>query len=147
MAFLPSVFSRPICKAEVEAKVGQLLCSLGGLGLVPIAVVALVRHAGNRSDFFVGLGMAFVLALLLIMLGVLTRHVTLLKIPAQARWVEFLSYLAGIGVMIGGIRALAAIGGSPAQITLGLLTVMSLSLAVLSFGMLTSVARTLRIRE
>jgi hypothetical protein len=147
MTFLPSWLRRPISEAGFDAKMGQLVCYLAGFALLPTAIVALVRHPGSRPDFFVGLGLAIVLALLLLMLGVLCRHVNLLKISTRARWVEFLCDLACIGVMIGGIRFLATIGGSPAQVTLGVLVVGALSLSVVTFGMLTTVARALRTSE
>ncbi|SIO58234.1 hypothetical protein SAMN05444166_5601 [Singulisphaera sp. GP187] len=144
MRFLPSVLRRQLSGAEFDAKLGQWVCCLAGVVILPLSVVALVRHPGSRSDFFVGLGVAFVLALLLLMLGMLVRRIDLLKLPARARWAEYLGDLACLGVMIGGIRFVATLGGSPAQVTLGILVVGSLSLAVLVFGMLTTVARALR---
>ncbi|AGA27711.1 hypothetical protein [Singulisphaera acidiphila] len=147
MTFLPAVLGRQISEAGFDAKLGQWVCCLGGVAILPMAIVALVRHPGTRSDFFVGLVLAFVMALLLLMLGTLARHVDLLKIPVRARWAEFLCYLASVGVLLRGIQSLATIGGSPAQVTLGVLAVGSLSLAVLDLGMLTTVARALRTGE
>lgn len=147
MADLSSVLRRRISEPWFDAKMGQWVCCLGGVAILPMALVALVRHSGSRSDLYVGLGMAFVCALLLIILGPLVRHVDSFKLPARARWVEFVSYGAAVGVLFGGIRLLATIGGSPAQVTLGLLVVSSLSLAILDFGMMTTLTRALGTRE
>ena len=57
-----------------DARVGQLACILGGIGILPLAVVALVRHPGSRAEFFLGLGLASLVALLCVMLGMLCRH-------------------------------------------------------------------------
>lgn len=144
MMGLPSVLRRRVSEPGFDARIGQLVCSLGGLAILPMAAVALVRHSASRSDFMLGLGLGVLLALLFIMLGMLCRRLVLLELPARARWAEFLCDIAGVGLLIGGILAVAALGGSPVQVTLGVLLVSSLSLAVLLFGMLTTVLRSLR---
>ncbi|WP_406694922.1 hypothetical protein V5E97_28160 [Singulisphaera sp. Ch08] len=146
MLFLPSVLRRQVSGAVFDAKMGQLVCYLAALALPPMAIVAMVRHSGSRSEFFIGLGLALVIALLFVMLGGISRHIDLMGVPLRARCVEILCYFAGVGVLVGGIRSLATIGGSPAQITLGVLVSVSLSLTVLVLGMLATVTRTLRTR-
>jgi hypothetical protein len=144
MAFLVRVFRRRLSEAGFDARMGQLACYLAGFAILPMATIALVRHSASRADVVLGLGLALVSALLFVMLGTLCRHVDSLNVPAQARWAEFLCDFACVGLFIGGIRLFAAIGGSPAQVTLGVLMVVSLSIAVLLLGMLTTVIRSLR---
>jgi len=114
-----------------DARVVQLICYLGGMAIVPGAVVALVRHPGSRADFLLGVGLAVLLALLCVMLGMLCRHFEGFrdKVALRSRWPEFASIVGSIGVMITGIRSLAGLGLTPAQVTLGVLLICSLSLA------------------
>jgi hypothetical protein len=144
MTSLMGVLRRLVSERELVAKMGQLACYLAGFAILPMATIALVRHSAGRPGVVLGLGLALVLALLCIVLGTLCRHVDLLNLPARARRAEFLCDFACGGLLIGGMRLLAAIGGSPAQVTLGVLLVGSLSIAVLVFGMLTTVIRSLR---
>jgi hypothetical protein len=144
MTNLARVLGRRVSETRFDARMGQLACYLAGFAILPMATIALVRHSASRPDVGLGLGLALLLALLCIMLGTLCRHVDLLNVPARARWAEFLCDFACAGLLIGGIRLLAAIGGSPAQVTLGVLLVGSLSMAVLVFGILTTVLRSLR---
>jgi hypothetical protein len=126
--------------------VGELLGYLGGMAIVPMAVVALSRHPGSRADFLFGIGLAGLMALLFVMLGMLSRQVAEFggKVALRSRWPEFSSYVACIGFMIAGIRSLAGLGLTPVQITLGLLLICSLGLAVLVLGMMTTVVRSLK---
>ncbi len=129
-----------------DARVGELIGYLAGLAIVPVAVVALVRHPGSRADFLLGVGLAGLMALLFVMLGMLCRQVVGFgdKVALRLRWPEFASYVGCMGVMIAGIRSLAGLGLTPVQITLGLLLICSLGLAVLVLGMMTTVVRSLK---
>ena len=49
-----------------------------------------------------------------------------------------------IGLLVLGVRWLAGLGLTPAQVTLGLLLTCSLSLAVLVLGMMTTVVQSLK---
>jgi hypothetical protein len=126
-----------------DARMVQLICSLVGIAIVPVAVVALVRHPGSRADFLLGLGLAVLLALLCIMLGMLCRHAVGLadEVAIRSRWPEFASYVACVGVLITGILSLAGLGLTPVQVTLGLLLICSLSLAVVVLGIMSTVVR------
>ncbi len=130
-----------------DARVVQLICSLGGIAIVPVAVVALVRHPGSRADFLLGLGLAVLLALLCVMMGILCRHAVGLgdKVALRSRWPEFASYVACVGVLITGILSLAGLGLTPVQVTLALLLICSLSLAVVVLGGMTTVVRSLNL--
>ncbi len=130
-----------------DARVGQLACILGGIAIVPMAAVALVRHPGSQADFLLGLGLACLLALLFVMLGMLCGHVGGFgdKVALRSRWPEFASYVVSVGTLITGIMSLAGLGLTPVQITLGLLLLSSLSLAVLVLGMMTTVVRSLKL--
>jgi hypothetical protein len=129
-----------------DARVGELIGYLAGLAIVPVAVVALVRHPGSQADFLLGVGLAGLMALLFVMLGMLCRQVVGIgdKVALRLRWFEFASYVGCMGVMIAGIRSLAGLGLTPVQITLGLLLICSLGLAVLVLGMMTTVVRSLK---
>jgi len=129
-----------------DARVGQLACILAGTAILPVAVVALVRHPGSQADFLLGLGLAALVSLLCVMLGVLCRHSVGLggKVALRSRWPEFAGYFVCVGTLITGVLSLAGLGLTPAQVTLGLLLICSLSLAILVLGMLTSVICSLK---
>jgi hypothetical protein len=106
----------------------------------------LVRHPGSHADFLLGLGLACLMALLFVMLGMLCRHLGAFgdKVALWLRWPEFASYVTCMAVMITGIMSLAGLGLTPVQITLGLLLLCSLGLAVLVLGMMTTLVRSLK---
>jgi hypothetical protein len=128
-----------------DTRVGQVIGYLAGMAIVPVSVVALVRHPGSQFDFLMGLGLAVLMALLFVMLGMLTRHVGGLRDKAtiRTRWLEVTSYVVCMVVMIAGIRSLAGLDLTPVRVRLGLLLLCSLSLAVLVLGMMTTVVRSL----
>jgi hypothetical protein len=128
-----------------DCRVGHLACILGGIAILPLAVVALVRHPGSRAEFLLGLGLAGLVALLYVMLGMLCRHLVRLggKVAIRSRWPEFASYVICFGVHITGITSLAGLSLTPVQITLGMLLIGSLSLAIVVIGMMTTVVRSL----
>lgn len=129
-----------------DARVAELILYLAGMAIVPMAVVALIRHPGSRADFLLGVGLAGLMALLFVMLGMLCRQLVGFKdkIALRSRWPEFVSYVGCMGVMIAGIESLAGLGLTPVQITLGLLLICSLGAAVLVLGMMTTVVRFLK---
>src|SRR5271166_264886 len=114
-----------------DARVGQLACILGGIAILPMAVLALVRHPGSRAEFLLGLGLACLMALLFVMLGMLCRQAVMLgdKVAIRSRWPEFASYVVCFGVLMTGMMSLAGLGLTPVQVTLGLMMICSLSLA------------------
>jgi hypothetical protein len=129
-----------------DARVGQLIGYLAAVSIIPAAILALVRHPGSRADFLLGLGLAFLMALLFVMLGLLSRQVEGVKekMTMRSRLPEFASYVACIGILIMGLESLASLGLTPVQVTLGLLLLCSLSIAVLVLGMITTVVRSMR---
>jgi hypothetical protein len=129
-----------------DTRVGQLIGYLAGISIVPVAVVALVRHPGSQADFLLGLGLACLMALLFVMLEMLCGHIVGFgdKVTIRSRWPEFASYVACLGIMITGVGSLAGLVLTPVQVTLGLLLLCSLSLAVLVLGMMTTVVRSLK---
>ena len=38
-----------------DARAGQLACVLGGISILPVAILALVRHPGSQAEFLLGL--------------------------------------------------------------------------------------------
>ena len=122
-----------------------MACTMGGIAILPLAVVALIRHPGSRAEFLLGLGLAGLVALLCVMLGMLCRHAVGLgdKVAIRSRWPEIASYVVCFGVLMTGIMSLASLGLTPVQITLGLLLIGSLSLAIVVLGMMTTVVRSL----
>jgi hypothetical protein len=140
-----NVLKSRIGSPELEARLTQLTTALSGLALLPMAVIALERNSANRVEFAIGFGLALVLALHLLMLGMLVSRVNRLETPLRARWPEFCSGFACVGLLIGGLQYLVTLGGSAAQVTLGVLLVALLSVAVLVFGMLTTAVRSPRL--
>jgi hypothetical protein len=123
-----------------DSRVGQLACSLAGVAILPLAVLALIRNPGNRAEFLLGLGLSGLVTLLCVMLGMLCRHAVGLanKVALRSRWPEFASYLVCFAVLMTGIMSLTGLGLTPIQITLGLLMTGSLSLGILVLGMMTT---------
>jgi hypothetical protein len=129
-----------------DARLGQLACTLAGIAFIPVALVAITKHAGSRADIFLGSGLACLFSLLCILLGMLGRANAELKGQGtlRSRWPEFASYPGCIGTLLVGTGLLSRLGMSPAQITLGLLVTCSLSISVLVFGMTTTLLRSAR---
>src|SRR4051812_31995478 len=92
----------------LDAKLGQLACYLAAITIVPVAMVALIRHPGSRADFFLGIGLAGLLSLLCMLLGALCRRSVGWrdKVAPRSRWPEFLSYFTSIWLLIAGTRSL-----------------------------------------
>ena len=105
-----------------DARVAQLTCILAGIAILPLAVMALVRHRGSQAEFLLGLGLAGLVALLFVMLGILCRHggvgwqgfgyVTMARVRKLCRLLRCHDH---------GHQSLAGLGLTPVQITLGLL--------------------------
>jgi hypothetical protein len=129
-----------------DARVGQLIGYLAAVSIIPAAILALVRNPGSRADFLLGLGLAFLMALLFVMLGMLSRRVEGAKEKStmRSRLPEFASYAACIGMLIMGLGSLGRLGLTPVQVTLGLLLICSVSLAVLVLGMITTVVQLIK---
>jgi len=130
-----------------DARVVQLICYLGGMAIVPGAVVALVRHPGSRAEFLLGLGLACLMALPFGMLGMLCRQAVMLgdKVAIRSRWPEFASYVVCFGVLMTGMMSLAGLGLTPVQVTLGLMMICSLSLALVVFCLMTTLVRAMKL--
>jgi hypothetical protein len=146
MKTLRIALSRRLSDESLDSRLGQLACSLGGIAIVPVARVALLRHPGSRADFLLGIGLAVLLSLLCMILGMLCRRSTgwRAKVAPASRWPEFAGYLGCIGLLIAGVWSLSDLGLAPVEITLGLLLIGSLSLAVLVAGMMSTHIRSLK---
>lgn len=146
MKFIRISLNHRLSNQPYDARVGELIVYLAALGIVPVAALALVRHPGSRPDLLLGVGVACLMALLFVMLGMLTRQLVgaAVKVPVRLRWPEFTSYAACMGLMIAGIQSLAGLGLTPVQVTLGLLLICSLGLAVLVLGMMSTVFRSIK---
>lgn len=146
MKTIRMVLSHRFSSESLDTRLGQLACYLGAVVIVPTSVVALVKHPGSRVEFLFGLGLACLVGLLCAMLGTICRRMMGLqdRLSLRTRWPEFVSYAACIGLLVEGIRSLAGLGLTPAQVTLGLLLTCSLSLAVLVLGMTTTLVRSLK---
>jgi len=129
-----------------DARVGLLIGSLAAVSIIPAAILALVRHPGSQADFLLGLGLAVLMALLFVMLGLLSRQVEGVKqrLTMRSRVPEFASYVACIGITITGVGSIASLGVTPVQVTQALLLICSLGIAVLVLGMMTTVVRSMR---
>jgi hypothetical protein len=65
------------------------------------------------------------------------------QLSLRSRWPEFASYGICVVILVLGIRSLAGLGLTPAQVTIGLLLTCSLSLAVLVLGMMSTLVRSM----
>jgi hypothetical protein len=129
-----------------DARVGLLIGYLAAVFIIPTAILALVRHPGSRADFLLGLGLAVLMALLFVMLGLLSRQVEGVRemMTMRSRVPEFASYVACIGITITGMGSIASLGLTPVQVTQALLLICSLGIAVLLLGMMNTVVRSMR---
>lgn len=138
-----TALSHRLSDETFDARLALWTCTAAGLAIVPLAIRALLRHPGGRADFLLGVVLAIVTGLLVLMLGLISRHqlTRLTRVPPRRRWPEFLSYLGCLGLLIGCIRMLPTMGLSPVGTTVALLAISSLSLALLLLGMMTTVCR------
>jgi hypothetical protein len=146
MKLLRTLLEFRLSEDSFDARLGQLACSFAGIAIIPVAAVAILKHAGSRADVLLGFGLACLVGLLLIVLGMLCRRNTELrgKVTPGSRWPEVASYFGCWGILVAGIGLLPDLGMSLAQITLSLLVTSSLSIAVLVLGMTTTLVRSLR---
>jgi len=128
-----------------DARVAQLVLYIAAVSIIPTAILALVRHPGNHAEFLLGLGLAVLMSLLFVMMGILVRPVGLVKdkLTMRSRLPEYASYVACIGITITGVGAIASLGLTPVQVTQSLLLICSLGIAVLVLGMMNSVVRSM----
>ncbi len=138
-----TLLSHSFTSESFDCHVGLAAAYLGGLAMIPMALIALRKHPGGRLDFLIGLGLACLLGFLLVTLGTLARRIVVSAghVPAKSRWPEYASYVGCMGLMVAGMRSLPTLSLSPVQITLGVLLVCSLSLAVLVLGMMSTLVR------
>jgi hypothetical protein len=129
-----------------DARLGQLACSLAGVAILPLAFVAVTRHAGSRADMVLGSGLACLLSLLCILLGMISRRNVGFpgRLTLRSRWPELTSYVGCLGTLFVGFGLLADPRMTPAQITLGLMVTCALSLGVLVLGMTTTLLRNIK---
>jgi hypothetical protein len=80
------------------------------------------------------------------MLVMLCRHVAGFGegVALRLRRLQFAGFVVGVAVLITGAWSLGNLGLTQAQVTLGLLLVCSLSLAVVVFGMMTTLVQSLK---
>jgi 4-amino-4-deoxy-L-arabinose transferase-like glycosyltransferase len=131
-----------VCSGAFESRAGRLVCYLAGVAIVPMARLALVRNAGNRVEFVLGMGLAVLVGLLCVMLGLVCGEAAAAaKVPVRTRWPEFACYIVSIGLLVLGIFSLERFAMTPAQIVLALLVYCALSLGVVVLGMLTTLLR------
>lgn len=135
--------SRRLSVTSFDARGSRLVFCVGGLALVPLTGLALVRNPGSRAEFALVMGLGVLVGLLCVMLGLVSHETESLrgKVPAAARWPEFASYAGCMALLVVGFRGLARFGMTPAQIVLALLLTSGLNLAVLLLGMITTLVR------
>jgi hypothetical protein len=128
-----------------DARVGLVIGYLAAVSIIPAAILALVRHPGSRADFLLGLGLAVLMALLFVMLGLLSRRVEGVreKMTMRSRLPEYASYVACMGITITGVGSIASLGLTPVQVTQALLLICSLGIAFLVLGMMNTVVRSM----
>src|SRR5689334_22102100 len=110
-----------------DIRFGQLVGYLAGISIVPLAVAALVRHPGSQADFLLGLGLAALVSLLCVMLVMLCRHAAGFgeRVALRLRWLQFASFVVGVGVLITGVCSLGSLDLTDTQVTLVLLLICS----------------------
>ncbi len=139
-AMIRSLLGTRLSTEAFDARLALVACTLAGVGIVPMAMIALIRNQGGRAEVLLGIGLALVAGLMFLMMGFVIRQgaTRMSKVPLRRRWAEFASYLGGIGLLVGGYSAIPSLGLSPAGIVLMLLLVSALSVAVLVLGMMST---------
>jgi hypothetical protein len=122
----------------LDAWLSRWGCTLGGLGLCGLAVVALRQHATSASEFLLGTMAAGVACLTLILLGALARQVHLVLCESWASWRsrrwELLAHGVGLVVLGLGAWALASVSVGIAGTVSGGLLILAAYAAILSLG-------------
>ena len=124
-----------------DRRLAQLVCTSAAIAIVPLTVMASNKHSASRTESLLSLGLTGLLVLFCLMLAMVSTRVSEIgpSISAGRRWPEFASYVAGLGVLVFGIRTTADLGLTPMQITLGVLLSGVLCFSMLVFGMMTTV--------
>ena len=106
-----------------DGRVGRLICVLAGVALVPVSVYAVAHDGGGRVEMVLGTGLAVVLGLHCVMLGLLCGELATRgsRPGVWTRWPEFASYVLGVGLFVAGVLAVGRLGMTAAQLVLGLL--------------------------
>jgi hypothetical protein len=145
MKTIRMALGRKLSNDLLDARFVQLLLYFGAVAIVPMSLVALLKHPGSWVDLVFGLGLACLLGALLAISGALIRRLMLANQRSlRSRRPEIASYAAGIGLLVMGLRWLPGLELNPAQIAVGLLLILSLSFAVMVLGMMTTVARSIK---
>lgn len=135
-----AVLGHRLSSEAADARFSLATCVIAGVAIVPLAIVALLRNHSGPAEFLLGVGLALVSSVIFLMMGLVSRAIAtrINQVPWRRRGAEFLSYLAGPGLLIGGLCTLPTLGLTPAGIVLMLLLLASLSIAVLVLGMMTT---------
>lgn len=125
-----------------DRRLAQLVCAAAAIAIVPLSVLASARHSASGPESLLCLGLTSLLVLLCLMLAIVSGRVSEIGpgISVWRRWPEFTSYIAGLGILVSGIRLSTALAPTPMQITLGVLLSGALCMAVLVFGMMTTLS-------
>jgi len=128
-----------ISSDSFDGRVGRLICVVAGV----VSVYAVAHNGGGRVEMVLGTGLAVVLGLHCVMLGLLCGELATRgsRPGVWTRWPEFASYVLGAGVSVAGVLAVGRLGMTAAQLVLGLLVVCALGMGLVVFGLLTTLVR------
>ena len=122
----------------LEAWLSWWGCSVGGLGICALAILALRHYATTQFEFLLGVMASLVSWLLLLLLGALARRVHLAVWQGKAAWRsrrgELLAHGVGLAVLgIGGWASMDTSPGIAGALTAGQL-VLGFYVAILCLG-------------
>src|SRR4051794_12602695 len=97
-----AVLNRRISGVTFDGRAARLACCAVGVLVVPMALRALARHPGSRAEYLLGVGLAMLVGLLCVMLGLVCGTVAVVgsRVAARARWPEYVSDAVGIGLFV-----------------------------------------------
>lgn len=129
-----------LSSGSFDAVAVQWFCSLGGVAVVPVAVLGVVRQHAGGSDLALGVGLAVLVGFLCVFLGMVSRRIGVSALTMTRR-IEYAGDVACVGVLVAGVGGLACLDLTPVRVIQSVLFVCSLSLAVLVVGMTTTLVR------
>jgi hypothetical protein len=138
MKRLIQFFSRRVTNDNADGTFARWACTGSAIAVLIIATVFFVRNSRDGTELLCGLGLTLVTCLALAVTGEATSrlHWATLQhqLPLRTRLGEFAGYVATFGILFGGVWQLATLPLERPEMTMGLLLILSASMAVACLG-------------
>jgi amino acid transporter len=142
------VFTRRLGNSQLEGLLAGWSFGVAGISLLVLMAVKLPVYAASAGELVFGLAAALNACLMMILAGMLTarRQAVLANrsLPWHSQWVELVSAAIFLGLLLFGVRYLATLEFTQAQIMIGLLLLLSLGTSIWSLAAWSALARQLK---